>query len=165
MGISHLASGYQTTEGVPRTALELFERLFQAREPRLQQATILLLLPYPQLAQAAQSAIDQLPRGAHDLARRRYVASAAMQRMARTRIAQSRGPQPLIPPTYLVQLGLPSVNEEFGRATRLELARREQDLYGYDAWGTCLTVLDLFLSEIRRRDWGNTCDNGQTKET
>jgi len=57
---------------------------------------------------------------------------------------------------------LPSLEEEFGRVTLLALAAQEQERYGYDAWGTYRNLLDLFLAEIRRRDWGVTCDSGPT---
>jgi hypothetical protein len=86
---------------------------------------------------------------------RRYVAAAALQRMARTRLAQHLGPRPLIPPAYLDELGLPSLDEEFGRVALLVLADQEQARYGYDAWRTYLNLLDLFLGEIRRPTWGS----------
>ena len=94
---------------------------------------------------------------------RRYVAAAAMQRMARTRIAMTLGPRPLIPAAYLEDLGLPPLDEEFGRATLVQLAAEEQARYGYDAWGTYRVLLDLFLNEIRRRGWGVVCDNRRTR--
>ena len=84
---------------------------------------------------------------------RRYVA-AALQRMARTRIQATLGPSPLIEPAYVDELGLPPLDEEFGRAAQLELADQERARYGYDAWGTYRGLLDLFLNEIRRREWG-----------
>ena len=83
--------------------------------------------------------------------------------MARTRIAQRLGPRPLIPPAYLDDLGLPALDEEFGRETLLALAYQEQERYGYDGWGTYLNLLDLFLGEMRGRGWGETCRSGRTK--
>ena len=85
---------------------------------------------------------------------RRYIAAAALQRMARTRIQTTLGASPLIPPAYVDELGLPPLDEEFGRAALLELADQEQARYGYDAWGTYRGLLDLFLADIRRREWG-----------
>jgi len=85
---------------------------------------------------------------------RRYLAAAALQRMARTRIAQHLGSQPVIPPSYLDVLELPSLDETFGQETLLVLAEQEQRRYGYDAWGTYQNLLDHFFGEIRRRHWG-----------
>ncbi len=154
-GIVHVVPARARRAGVPRTDRALFERLFQSDDARLQQAAILLLLTHPGLAGEAGSAIDVLAGVARDRAMRRYVAAAALQRMARSRIASHLGPQPLIPPAYLDELGLSPLDAEFGRAALLELAEREQELYGYDAWGTYRSLLDLFLGEIRRRGWGH----------
>lgn len=129
------------------------------REPRLHQAVVVLLLTHPHLAQTAWRVIDRLSGAPRDRAMRRYVAAAALQRMARTRIALSLGPQPTLPPAYLAELDLPPLDGEFGRATLLVLADQEGERYGYDAWGTYRALLDLFLSEIGRRGWGTTCDN------
>jgi hypothetical protein len=87
---------------------------------------------------------------------RRYVAAAAMQRMARTCIEMQLGPQPDVPARYLDELGLPSLTNEYGRASLLELSQQEEALYGYDAWGTYRSLLDLFLAESRRSGWGQT---------
>ena len=162
-GVLHVAPGRARRVGVPRTARALFERLLSSPEPRLHQAAVLLLLTHPQLATDAQAVIDRLGGIERDRAMRRYVAAAALQRMARTRIAQSLGPQPLLPPVYLDELGLPSLDEEFGRTALLSLAAEEAARYGYDAWGTYRVLLDLFLAEIRRRGWGVACDNLPTK--
>src|SRR5262245_22631066 len=150
-GVLHVAPGQSTWNGVPRTASELFARLARAREPRLQQAIVVLLLTRPDLATDARSVIDRLTADVQERAKRRFVAAAALQRMARTRIALSLGPQPLIPPAYLDDLHLPPFDEEYGRVTLLALAEQESESYGYDAWGTYWTLLDLFLNEIRRK--------------
>lgn len=161
-GVLHVAPGRTRRSGVPRTAEALIERLLRSREPRLQQAAVVLLLTHPHLAQSVRVVIDRLDGTTHDRAMRRYVAAAALQRMARTRIEMALGPQPDIPPAYLDDLGLPTLVEEFGRATLYALAADERDRYGYDAWGTYRSLLDLFLAEIRRRGWGTTCDNRPT---
>lgn len=88
------------------------------------------------LATEAQAAIDDLPTSQRDLAMRRYVAAAALQRMAQTRIELAIGKKPLVPPAYLEELALPALECEFGRATLLELANDEERRYGYDARGT-----------------------------
>lgn len=161
-GVLHLMPGVPRRSGVPTTAVELFERLALSGEPRLQQAIVVLLLTRPELAADCRSAIDQLGGEAQERAKRRYVAAAALQRMARTRIKLRLGPQPLIPPAYLRDLNLPPLDEEFGRVTLLALAAQESERYGYDAWGTYRTLLDLFLNEMRRDDWGTRCDNVPT---
>jgi len=153
-GIVHVAPGRARRRGVPTSEGELFDRLFRSTEPRLQQSTIVLLLTYPELAPDARAAIDGLRGDARDRAMRRYVAAAALQGMARTRIQLQLGPSPLIPPAYLDELAMPPLDEEFGRAALLELADQEQARYGYDAWGTYRGLLDLFLAESRRRGWG-----------
>jgi len=162
-GVLHVAPGRVRRAGVPRTAGALFERLLNSPEPRRHQAAVLLLLTHPRLAAEAREVIDRLGGATRDQAMRRYVAAAAMQRMARTRIALSLGPQPLLPAAYVDELGLPPLEEEFGRVALLALAAEEEARYGYDAWGTYRALLDLFLSEIRRRGWGATCGNRPTE--
>jgi hypothetical protein len=84
-----------------------------------------------------------------------------MQRMARTRIAMQLGPQPELPPAYLNDLGLPSLELEHGKLVLIELARQEELRYGYDAWGTYRSLLDLFLAESRRVNWGRVSARGE----
>ena len=135
----------------------MFRRLWSSEDARLHQASVLLLLTHPELAAEARRAIDQLSAVARDRAIRRYVAAAALQRMAWTRIEQRLGPRPMLDPGYLEELALPPIDEEFGRAVLASLSETEQSRYGYDAWGTYRALLDLFLAEIRRRDWGVPC--------
>jgi hypothetical protein len=163
LGVLHLAPERPRRRGGPRTAVELFERLFKSPEPRLHQATMLLLLTHPSLAASARAAIDRLEGGERDRAMRRYLAAAALQRMARTRLELRLGPRGLIPPAYLDELGSPPLDEEFGRAALLELAADEQARYRYDAWTTYRSLLDLFLAEIRRREWGRVCADELTR--
>jgi hypothetical protein len=54
-------------------------------------------------------------------------------------------------------LGLPDLEAEFGRETLLALSEPEEARYGYDAWGTYRTLLDLFPNEIQRTNWGIPC--------
>ena len=124
-GILHQAPGHVRRTGLPRTPQELFARLWSTGMSRLHQATVFLLLTHPELAADAQAAIAGLTGTASDRAKRRYVAAAALQRMARTRIAQHLGPRPFIPPADLDDLDLPSLDEEFGRETLLVLAEQE----------------------------------------
>ena len=95
----------------------------------------------------------------------RHVAAAALQRMARSRIAQSLGPQPLVPPAYLSEVDLPPLDAQFGRVALLALADQARERYGYDAWGTYRALLDHFLTEILRHGWGavEPCVNAPTK--
>jgi len=161
-GVLHIAPRRRGRASLPRTGDALFERLLRSGEPRLQQAAILLLMTHPDLAAAAQTAVGRLGGVAHDRAMRRYVAAAALQRMAATRIAQHLGPQTAIPPAYVAELGLPPLDRDFGRAALLVLAAEERERYGYDAWATYRALLDLFLAEIRRAGWGDGCDNQPT---
>jgi hypothetical protein len=154
-GIHHVAPGRVRRSGLPRTLRELYARLWSTGTSRLHQATVFLLLTRPDSATDARTAIASLSEADRDRAMRRYVAAAALQRMARTRIAERLGPQPLIPPAFLEDLDLPPLDEEYGRETLLALADQEGARYGYDAWGTYMNLLDLFLGEIRRRTWGN----------
>jgi hypothetical protein len=153
-GILHLAPGQVRRSGLPDSLRDLYARLLATGASRLHQATIFLLLSHPESATDARSAIEGLIGEERDRAIRRYLVAAALQRMARTRIEQRLGPQPLIPPAYLDELDLPALDEEFGRVALLALAQQEQDRYGYDAWGTYRNVLELFLNEIRGRRWG-----------
>jgi hypothetical protein len=153
-GVLHVAPARARRAGVPTSDRALFERLFRSADPRLQQAAVVLLLTHPESAPEARAAIAALEGAVKDRAMRRYVAAAALQRMARTRIASHLGNQPPISPAYLAELGVPPLDTEFGRAALLAVAEQEEALYGHDAWGTYRTLLDLFLGEIRRSRWG-----------
>jgi hypothetical protein len=144
---------------------ELYSRLWSTGSSRLHQATVFLLLTHPESAADAEAAISGLTGTERDRAMRRYVAAAALQRMACSRIAQHLGARPFIPPTYLDELGLPSLDAEFGREALLALTDQEKERYGYDAWGTYQNLLDLFLGEIRRQDWEEACGSEPTEPT
>lgn len=152
-GVLHLSPGHDVAGSLLRPRA-LFARLASAPQPRLRQAAIFLLLTRPELAHAAVSAARTIADDARDLAMRRYVAAAALQRMARTRIEERLGSQPLIPGAFLDVLALPSLDDDHGEHTLWELSRQEEARYGYDAWGTYGRILDLFLGESRRRAWG-----------
>ncbi|MFN8525820.1 MAG: hypothetical protein U0821_22190 [Chloroflexota bacterium] len=120
-------------------------------------ASVLLLLTHPGLAADAEATIAQLDEPLRDRAMRRYAAAAALQRMAKTRIQERLGAAPLIPERYRDILAVPSLDEAFGRETLLVVAEEEERRYGYNAWGSYLALLDLFLQEIRRKSWGKPC--------
>lgn len=161
-GVKHVSNARPARAGIPRTPRELFERLARSADPRLQEAAIVLLLTHPCLAGAARAAIASLNGPLRDRAMRRYVAAAALQRMARTRIALALGQQPDIPSAYLDGLRLPSLDADFGRETLLVMAEDEEARYGHAAWRGYVALLDLFLAEIRRRDWGKPCGSAST---
>ena len=160
-GVIHIAPRRRRSAGGSHSASELFERLLTSREPRLHQSAIVLLLTHPSLADRAMAAIQKLTGSSRDRAMRRYVAAAALQRLARTRIALQLGPQPELPAAFLEDLGLPCLDREYGRDALFELARQEEALYGYDAWGTYLSLLGLFLAESRRAGWGRVAAHVQ----
>jgi hypothetical protein len=154
-GITHLAPGQPAVgEDLPTDPVDLFYALAVARSVRLQEAAIPLLLTYPELADAAQSAIDRLDGVVHDRAQRRYVAACALQRMWRSRLQLALGEQPLLRPAYIDEMGLPSLEEDYGRLTLRALAAQEEALYGYNAWAGYTSLMDLLLNEIERRSWG-----------
>jgi len=162
-GVLHVAPARERRSNAPTSTGELFERLVTSPEPRLQQAAVLLLLTHPDAADQARAVVERLAEVQRDRAMRRYVAAAAMQRMARTRIDLQIGRRPEIPPGFIDELGLPPLDTEFGRDTLIELARQEEALYGYDAWGTYRALLDLFLAESRRAGWGKPCASAPTE--
>ena len=163
LGVKHVSHARPARGGVPREPSELFERLFRSGDPRLQEAAVILLLTRPDFAGEARAAIRSLDGPLRDRAMRRYVAAAALQRMARTRIALALGPQPDIPPAYLDELRLPPLDTDFGRDTLLALAADEEARYGYAAWRGYRALLDLFLAEIPRSGWGQPCGNASTE--
>lgn len=152
-GVLHLSPG-NVVGGRTPDPRALFTRLARASQPRLRQAAVFLLLTRPELAPAARAAAHALTGAEQDLAMRRYVAAAALQRMARARIEELLGPREVIPPAFLDLLALPSLDEEHGARTLWELSRQEEARYGYDAWGTYQKMLELLLAESRRREWG-----------
>ena len=161
LGIVHVAPVRRRRLPSSLTVRTLFGQLFQACDSRIQQASIFLLLTYPDLASDAQLAIDELTGVTRDRAIRRYVAAASMQRMAKTRIAMQLGSRPDIPPAFHAELLLPPLDLEYGKAALIELARQEEARYGYDAWGTYSSLLELFLAESRSASWGHASTRGE----
>ncbi len=162
-GVLYVAPGAPWPHGPLCPASDLFARFWRSTDPRLQQAAVVLLLTHPELAADARSAIAALSGVTRERGKRRYVAAAALQRMAKTRIAMSLGRKPLIPEAYLDDFNLPPLDGEFGRVTLLALAEQEHDRFGYDAWGTYRTLLDHFLNEIQLRNWGLVCESAPTE--
>ena len=52
---------------------------------------------------------------------------------------------------HIAKIGLPALDEDFGRATLRALATQEEALYGHDAWVGYTSLMDLFLAEIQLR--------------
>ena len=151
-GILHVAPLRRRRERIAPE--DLFWRLAEATDVRLREAAVLVLLTYPGQAPDAQAAMARLGGLARERAVFRYVAAAALQRMWRTRLQTDLGPHPLIPPAYLDELGLPPLEEDFGRPTLLALARIEEARFGHNAWAGYTSLMDLFLAEIRLTGWG-----------
>jgi hypothetical protein len=164
LGVKHVTRLRRRSSRRALPPRELFERLLVSGDPRLEQSAIVLLLTHPALADDMQSAVRTLTGTARNRGMRRYVAAAAMQRMARTRIALQLGQQPDIPAAFLFELGLPPLDAEFGRETLLALSRQEEDLHGHDAWGSYRSLLDLFLVESRRTGWGHIIDPSVSRQ-
>ena len=162
-GICHVAPARQPRGAVPTRPVDLFLALATASHVRLQEASIPLLLTQPQLAPAAQAVIGQLHGTQRDRAVRRYVAASALQRMWRTRLRLALGEQPLIPPAHVQELGLPPLEEDYGRATLRELSAQEEAIYGYNAWAGYTSLMDLFLAEIALSGWGQRADRPERR--
>lgn len=156
-GIRHIAPG-ASAAAVPTQRLPagstLIARLLSADDVRLQEASVLLLLTRPNLADTFAAEAEHLPGETGVQAKHRYVAAAALQRMWRSRIAWALGPQALIPARYLDQLGLPDLDQDFGRATLRSLCELAEARWGYDAWAGYTSLLALFLNEIEHPAWG-----------
>lgn len=146
-GVEHLAPYRRVRQGLPQGA-ELFYLLARVSSVRLQEAAIALLLIRPDLAVSARAAIERLEGTERERAMYRYVAAAALQRMWRTRLEHDLGPQSLIPVAYLEQLGLPPLDDDFGRTTLRALAEQEEARYGHNAWAGYTSLIDLILAEI-----------------
>jgi hypothetical protein len=149
--VRHLSPGVGVDE---RTTIEPEELLFQlatAQAVRLREAWIPFLLRHPDLAPAAQRALARLDGDLRERAMRRYVVAAALQRLWRSRLSWTLGPQPLLPPAYLDELGLPSLELDFGRETLRAVAMDEERRWGHNAWDGYATLMDTFLAEIERK--------------
>jgi hypothetical protein len=152
-GVLHVRPG-AAPAGEPPTGPELIRRLQLAEAVRLQEALVPLLLTHPDLDGAARRAIRELPAPVARRARMRYVAACALQRMWRTRIEEALGSQRLVDPAYLDELGLPSLDGDFGRATLLALSNLEEAELGHDAWAGYSSLMDMLLGELRSPAWG-----------
>ena len=153
-GVIHVAPTLPPEGDLPSRPTDLFLALNHSPDVRLQEAAVLLLLTHPGLAAADVAAVSSLHGVQRDRAQRRYVAAAALQRMWRSRIQLALGPQEEIPSAYVKEMDLPSLDEDFGRRTLMELSAQEERLYGYDAWAGYASLMDLFLAEMERKGWG-----------
>ena len=152
-GVKHVAPGVRIDGPLP-TGEDLFSQLVTARSIRLREAVIPLLLTHPELDACARAAIEKLFGEQRDRAMRHYLAAGALQRMWSTRLATDLGPRRPIQPAYLAELGLPPLEEDFGRTTLLALSNQEEGLYGYDAWVGYNSLMDLILAELIDPSWG-----------
>jgi hypothetical protein len=153
-GIRHVAPLVRRGGPAPRPE-NLFRRLALSGWVRLREAMVLLLISYPHFDLAAQHAIEQLPDDARYRAKLRYVAASALQRMWWTRLRMDLGPRRPITPAYIEELGLPSLDQDFGEATLLALSNQEEARYGHDAWVGYTSLMDLFLNQLAvDPDWG-----------
>jgi hypothetical protein len=152
-GICHIAPGRRVSGKVPRGE-ELFYRLMTSTFVRLREATIQLLLTHPDLDVVARSAIERLGDNTRLKAIFYYVATCALQQMWWTRLAADLGPRRPIQPAYIEELGLPSLNADFGQAALLALSNQEEARFGYDAWAGYTSLMDLFLGELIDPRWG-----------
>jgi hypothetical protein len=154
-GIRHVAPGRRVSGKVPRGE-DLFFRLATSRFVRLQESIVLFLLTHPDLDDSARQAIRRLDGDTRRKAMYRYAAACALQRMWWTRLSADLGPRRPIQPAYLDELGLPTLDEDFGRATLLALSNQEEARFGYDAWAGYTSLMDLFLGELIDPRWGKT---------
>ncbi len=134
--------------------VDLYRQLFSAADPRLQEASVVLLLTHAGTAADARAAIGSLAGSTRDRAMRRYVAAASLQRMWRSRLELALGRQPAIEPAYLDCLGLPSLAIGFGETTLRCLAAQEEAIYGYNAWAGYASLMEMFLGHCGLTGWG-----------
>jgi hypothetical protein len=128
--------------------------LLRSNDPRLRQAIIPLLLTYPDQAHALQHVIARLPAALAERAKYLYVVAAAAQRMWRSRLQWTLGPQPLIPVAYDRELGIPDIDAEHGQAALLRVAKKEEEHYGYNALAGYRALIEQILAEIEVGNWG-----------
>ena len=153
-GINHLAPSGQPDRSLVTDPEKLFRALVTARAVRLQEAAIVLLITHPSLAAAALTAIDSISGSARVQAVRRYVVACCLQRMWRSRLQLTLGPQRLIPPAFLDELHLPPLELDDGRATLRALAEREEEAHGHNAWDGYASLMNLVLAQVELPGWG-----------
>ena len=126
-GVRYLSGGAEAMEQAPGELpdpLWLLCSLARSLEPRLRQATVALFLIHPELAEAARRAAASLDGQSRRHLVEAYVAAVYLQRMWRTRLRRYLGEQPLLPPHWTQELGLPDPDERFGKVGLATLAAR-----------------------------------------
>jgi hypothetical protein len=152
-GVKHIAPRRRVAGPLPRDE-ELIYRLAKSSFVRLREAIIPLLLTHPDLDAATRRVIARLDGDARLKAMYKYVAASALQRMWWTRLARDLGPRRPIEPAYLDVLGLPPLEDDFGRATLVALSNVEEARFGYSAWAGYESLMELFLNELIDPTWG-----------
>jgi hypothetical protein len=129
LGMVDLALGGRPRRGIPPDPRGLFRRRCGSDDPRLHEA-IIHLLTRPDFAVVARALIADLTRESWDGAARRYLAAAAMLRIARPPIPEHLGEAALIGPAYVLVRSTPPLDEDFGRKALRALANAEDARHG-----------------------------------
>ncbi len=123
LGVRYLAPSDAKRGAKAISAGELISRLAGHADPRLRLALVPLFLLHPKLAEELPRL--SLPAQAQATLRRHYTAAACLQRMWRTRLGFYIDADRLLPDLYSAGLGLPAVDESYGKVCLHALAEGE----------------------------------------
>jgi hypothetical protein len=103
---------------------QLLSGLARSTEPRLRHAAAALFLVHPELAEAAPGAAAALDTHCRAALVEAYVAAVYLQRLWRSRLRRHLGEQPLLPPLWIDELGLPAPDDRYGKLGLAALTAR-----------------------------------------
>lgn len=122
-GIHYLAPSDAQPGPTALSARELISRLAGHPRPRLRLALIPLLLLHPELATEVRTL--SLPPSGETTLKKMYTAAACLQRMWSIRLSFYLGDQELLPDLFSAELGLPPVDQDYGKPSLHALAEGE----------------------------------------
>ena len=114
-GVGYLAPS-DATEDRPLGDLDLVEGLARHGEARLRQALIPLFLLHPHLASLVRGCGSRLEPPARVELQAHYMAAVYLQRMWSARLRRYLGALPELPDHFSTELGLPTPEDEWGKA-------------------------------------------------
>jgi hypothetical protein len=150
-GITFLASDEGTGETTDLPMDDLITSLVVSEDPRLRLALIPFFVLHPETAKDVTALVERLPeRAALDL-QTFYTAAVYLQRLWWTRLHFYRKELHALPDLYSQVLGLPPVEERYGKVGLYALAdwhtRRSE--YPFNRLASYQRVMDLLFEQLK----------------
>ncbi len=151
-GIRFLMGGDGIPSALARISSdELIAKLAAHQDPRLRMALTALFLLHPEWSSYVLGIAGRLNGAALIELQARYMAAVYLQRMWRTRLSYYIESPLELPDYFSAELGLPPVNERFGKPGLYALAawHAQRSDYPYNRLASYRKALELLIGQLR----------------